>query len=80
MIPPLLSPLKTQAAPDSDTVDYNDYVQSVYSGNNGLPCGEANDIAQTNDGVLWIGTYAGLYRYNGREFRWIDEYESVKNV
>ena len=60
--------------------DYNDYVQSVYSSNNGLPCGEANDIAQTNDGVLWIGTYAGLYRYNGREFRWIDDYESVKNV
>ena len=59
---------------------YNDYVQSVYSSNNGLPCGEANDIAQTNDGVLWIGTYAGLYRYNGREFRWIDDYESVKNV
>lgn len=60
--------------------DYTDYVQTVYSSNNGLPCGEANDIAQTNDGVLWIGTYAGLYRYNGREFRWIDDYESVKNV
>ncbi|MCR5418009.1 MAG: HD domain-containing protein [Lachnospiraceae bacterium] len=64
----------------TETVDYNDYVQNVYSSNNGLPCGEANDIAQTNDGVLWIGTYAGLYRYNGREFRWVDEYESVKNV
>ncbi len=64
----------------SETPDYNDYVQTVYSSNNGLPCGEANDIAQTNDGVIWIGTYAGLYRYNGREFRWIDEYESVKNV
>ncbi|MBR5406685.1 MAG: HD domain-containing protein [Lachnospiraceae bacterium] len=63
-----------------ESVDYNDYVQSVYSSNNGLPCGESNDIAQTNDGVLWIGTYAGLYRYNGREFRWVDNYESVKNV
>ena len=68
------------AADASDPTDYNDYVQSVYSSNNGLPCGEANDIAQTNDGVLWIGTYAGLYRYNGREFRWVDNYESVKNV
>ena len=63
-----------------ETVDYNDYVQTVYSSNNGLPCGEANDIAQTSDGVLWIGTYAGLYRYNGREFRWVDHYESVRNV
>ncbi len=40
----------------------------------------ANDIVQTNDGVLWIGTYGGLYRYNGSEFRWVDEYESVKTV
>ena len=63
-----------------ETKDYIDYVQSVYSSNNGLPCGEANDIAQTNDGVLWIGTYAGLYRYNGREFRWVDNFDSVRNV
>ena len=73
----LSSPVKAAAG---ESPDYNDYVQSVYSSNNGLPCGEANDIAQTNDGVLWIGTYAGLYRYNGREFRWIDDYDSVKNV
>ena len=56
------------------------YSARVYDNTNGLPTSEANDIAQTNDGVLWIGTYAGLYRYNGREFRWIDNYESVKNV
>ncbi|MCR5339404.1 MAG: HD domain-containing protein [Lachnospiraceae bacterium] len=76
----LLMPWKAQAETVVDAVDYNDYVQSVYSSNNGLPCGEANDIAQTQDGVLWIGTYAGLYRYNGREFRWVDDYENVKNV
>ena len=71
---------KAEEVSPVETKDYNDYVQSVYSSNNGLPCGEANDIAQTNDGVLWIGTYAGLYRYNGREFRWVDNYESVRNV
>ncbi|MCR5591783.1 MAG: HD domain-containing protein [Lachnospiraceae bacterium] len=77
----LSMPLTAKAeTASSETIDYNDYVQSVYSSNNGLPCGEANDIAQTNDGVLWIGTYAGLYRYNGREFHWVDNYESVKNV
>ncbi len=70
----------SEAASSSEAIDYNDYVQSIYSSNNGLPCGEANDIVQTNDGVLWIGTYAGLYRYNGREFRWVADYESVKNV
>ncbi len=70
----------TEAGSKSEVPDYNDYVQTVYSSSNGLPCGEANDIAQTNDGVLWIGTYAGLYRYNGREFRWVDDYDSVRNV
>ena len=63
-----------------DLIDYNDYVQTVFSSNNGLPCGEANDIEETTDGILWIGTYAGLYRYNGREFRWMDNFESVHNV
>ncbi len=79
----LLVPEDTFAASQNTaqrSQDYGDYVQTVYSSNNGLPCGEANDIVQTNDGVLWIGTYAGLYRYNGREFRWIDNYESVRNV
>lgn len=55
------------------------YVQTVYSSKNGLPCGEANDVAGTPDGILWIGTYAGLYRYNGHEFTFMD-YDSVKNV
>ena len=64
---------------DTEPIDYNDYVQTVYSSNNGLPCGEANDIAQTSDGLLWIGTYNGLYRYNGREFR-RQELDSVFNV
>ena len=66
--------------PESAEINYGDYVQTIYSSSNGLPCGEANDIVQTNDGILWIGTYAGLYRYNGREFRWMDQYDSVRNV
>ena len=40
----------------------------------------ANDIASTSDGILWIGTYAGLYRHNGKEFRLMNEYESIKTV
>ena len=75
----LCAPAKVRAE-EINFEDYNDYVQTIYSGSNGLPCGQANDIAQTNDGVLWIGTYAGLYRYNGQDFRWIDSYDSVRNV
>ena len=63
----------------AEGMDYADYVRTVFSSQNGLPCGEANDIAQTSDGLMWVGTYAGLYRCNGREFRRMD-YDSVRNV
>ena len=78
----------SDTAPDDDTEagqivskvdEMYSYVQTVYSSKNGLSCGEANDIAGTPDGVLWVGTYAGLYRYNGRSFTLMD-YDSVKNV
>lgn len=64
---------------DNDKIqDYSSYLQTVYGRENGIPGGCANDIVQTNDGILWIGTYGGLYRYNGKEFVWIDEYDSIK--
>ena len=68
------------AEAESGASKYNDYVQTIYSTGNGLPCGEANDIAMTDDGIMWIGTYAGLYRYNGREFQWMNGFDSVRNV
>ena len=37
-----------------ETPDYNTYLQTVYGRENGIPGGCANDIAQTNDGILWI--------------------------
>ena len=76
----LLPCQKAEAASSDSLPGYNDYVQTVFSSDSGLPCGEANDIAETGDGILWIGTYAGLYRYNGREFEWMSDYETVRNV
>ena len=64
----------------SDQSDFTSYVCTVYSSENGIPCGEANDIVQTPNGILWIGTYAGLYRYNGSEFRRMKDYDSVRSV
>ena len=68
------------AAGDTDEIDFDRYVQTIYNNENGLPGGKANDIAQTTDGVLWIGTYGGLYRYNGTQFTLMDNFESVKNA
>ncbi|MCR4791186.1 MAG: HD domain-containing protein [Lachnospiraceae bacterium] len=56
------------------------YIQRIYNADNGLPCGHANDVVQTPDGILWVGSYAGLYRYNGISFRFMNEFQSVKNV
>ncbi|MGN0153629.1 MAG: HD domain-containing phosphohydrolase [Lachnospiraceae bacterium] len=65
---------------DLNQYDFQRYVQTIYNGENGLPGGASNDIAQTKDGVLWIGTYGGLYRYSGNSFQWMNEFESVKTV
>ena len=64
----------------ASTKKFDTYIKTIYNNTNGLPGGEANDIASTPDGILWIGTYAGLYRHNGKEFYRMSEYESVKTV
>lgn len=56
------------------------YVSTIYNNDNGLPCGAANDIVQTKDGVLWIATYSGLYRYCGNEIELMDSLDSVRTV
>ena len=45
------------------------YVTTVYNEQNGLPTGEANIVMQTSDGYIWIGSYGGLIRYDGTNFR-----------
>ncbi len=49
--------------------DIQSYVSTVYNDRTGLPTGEANDVVQTPDGYIWIGSYAGLIRYDGTAFR-----------
>ncbi len=56
------------------------FLRILYNSENGLPGGMVNDIAQTKDGILWIGTYGGLYRYNGSSFRLMNEFDSIKAV
>lgn len=61
-------------------LEYNSYIQTQYSKEEGLLSGEANDIAQTKDGKLWIGTYAGLFKYDGAKFVCFQDVSSVKSV
>ena len=44
------------------------YSAVVYNNANGLPTSEANDIVMSSEGFIWIGSYAGLIRYDGSHF------------
>ncbi len=52
-----------------DVSEFGDYVVTVYNEQNGLPTGEANVVMQTSDGYIWIGSYGGLIRYDGSNFK-----------
>ena len=45
------------------------YFTYLYDNSNGLPTSEANAVAQTGIGFIWIGGYSGLTRYDGNEFK-----------
>ena len=61
----LIPSMQAFAVGDNDT----SYVITLYNERNGLPTGEANTVLQTSDGYIWIGSYGGLIRYDGTEFR-----------
>ena len=52
----------------------------LYDNSNGLPTSEANVIAQTGEGFLWIGCYGGLIRYDGDAFVRIDSSTGITSV
>ncbi|MBQ6373864.1 MAG: histidine kinase [Clostridia bacterium] len=56
------------------------YSAILYNILNGLPTSEANAIAQTDDGFIWVGSYAGLIRYDGNTFQRMDPGAGIANV
>ena len=46
----------------------NDYISTEWSTVEGLPANAINDVIQTADGYIYLGTYEGLVRFNGFEF------------
>ncbi|HKI71135.1 MAG TPA: two-component regulator propeller domain-containing protein, partial [Verrucomicrobiae bacterium] len=55
--------------PAKDLLQYN---CRSWSRQNGLPVTGVNAITQTKDGYLWLGTSAGLVRFDGVEFKRFD--------
>ena len=46
----------------------SDYFKEVWTTRDGLPHNTINAIAQSEDGYLWVGTWEGAARFNGRSF------------
>ena len=53
------------------------YASFLYDNTKGLPTSEANAIAETSDGFIWIGSYGGLIRYDGNSF---ERYKSTTGI
>ncbi len=56
------------------------YSAVLYNNRNGLPTSEANAIAQTAEGFIWIGSYSGLIRYDGNTFERMDSTTGIASV
>ena len=56
------------------------YSAVLYDNTKGLPTSEANAIAQTEEGFIWIGSYSGLIRYDGNSFERYDSTTGLSSV
>ncbi|MCR4717596.1 MAG: hypothetical protein K5656_10485, partial [Lachnospiraceae bacterium] len=57
-----------------------DYVSTLYGMESGLVSKEINAIAQTDDGYIYVGSYGGLYRYDGSHFEKVEVDSAINNV
>ena len=77
----LLFPGSTVSAegPDAGEAEWG-YFMYLYDNSNGLSASEANNVAQTSIGFIWIGGYSGLTRYDGNDFKHFDPTTGISNV
>ena len=59
------------------TGKYEGMAAFLYDNKTGLPTSEANAVAETSDGFIWIGSYGGLIRYDGSNF---ERYKSTTGI
>ena len=57
-------------AEDKTAEEYKrDYISQIYNSDDGLDGTAANCVFASEEGFIWVGCYAGLYRYDGTEFK-----------
>ena len=65
-------PIRTAYAIDPNRA-MSQYVHDRWGSDKGFPRGPVYAIAQTTDGYLWIGTEAGLIKFDGWSFRTVKD-------
>ncbi len=68
MLLSLFSPSFSYAS-KKQTLPLEDYFQEIWTTHDGLPHNSIHALTQTKDGYIWIATWEGLVRFNGREFK-----------
>ncbi|WP_168427360.1 ligand-binding sensor domain-containing protein [Candidatus Colwellia aromaticivorans] len=56
-------------ASKKDPLPIDSYFTQTWDTRDGLPHNGINALTQTSDGYLWIATWEGFTRFNGREFK-----------
>ena len=82
LIPVVLSliPAASLEAKNQNVDFASEFTGELYDTDDGLASVEINALAQTDDGYIWVGTYSGLYRYDGYRFYEKRLDERIKNV
>ena len=76
-----VNPMEAAASSSRDVFGINaDYTSVLYDSTNGMPTSEANAIAQSSDGFIWLGGYSGLVRYDGNTFYRYDSSSGISSV
>jgi signal transduction histidine kinase/ligand-binding sensor domain-containing protein len=74
---PVLAVAAVCFLPTANAIDphraMSQYVRDQWGAEQGFPRGPVYAIAQTTDGYLWIGTDAGLVRFDGWNFRLVKD-------
>ncbi len=68
MLSVLCPPVEALAKVDEESISDN-FLAKIYDNSSGMMSSEANVIEETEDGYIWIGSYAGLTRFDGTEFK-----------
>ena len=56
------------------------YLSTIWTYSNLYPANNALDVVQGAEGFIWIASYEGLIRFDGKEFKLYNKYKFDDNI